>query len=169
MIKEIIDFCGPYSVKKMTKYESRNGYGWSCDLYENNVLVGTIEDRGNGGAPYLYIADKEALERLTQYATSKGFDFEPEGNFVAQINDYMDNIKRIKTQCKKKTLVIFKDDKEMDQYGVHTSYNVLNAEFNEDTKAKFLKLNPNVSVFINEELTLLDKPKVTKTNGKKIK
>lgn len=166
MIKEINDFMGDYTVAKLKKMPSRNGYAWSCDILENNVLIGSAMDQGNGGMVMVHIQDKNALERLEKYATSKGFDFEAAGSFLGQACDYADLVKKLTSTSKKKTLFVFKNDNQRNEHGVYESWSSINSPFTPELKEQILNKYPNqIECFLNEEFVAPAK----KVTAKKLK
>lgn len=46
-----------YTLSITAQMNTYNGVAWTGDLSRDGVVIGTVEDRGDGGAPLVFITD----------------------------------------------------------------------------------------------------------------
>lgn len=53
----------PYRMKTTAIMEHSRGIAWTADLLREGVKIGTVEQRGDGGADWVYITDRQDRTR----------------------------------------------------------------------------------------------------------
>lgn len=56
-----------YELKNIKKLNTSNGVAWTATIYKDGKRIGTAEDRGDGGAPYVWLIQSE-LEAFVEWA-----------------------------------------------------------------------------------------------------
>ena len=119
------------TVKKIRTWEGRDGYGASCDVYVEGVLVGNARDDGNGGGLWIYPnylkndqKAKELRAKAEAWVKTQPDIVTPWGTFpMEKLEDYVDNLINEELDCKEHKKIEKKFDKAIiygDKYEFHT-------------------------------------------------
>ena len=96
-----------YEVKNVKEHMdmSEETLCFSCSIYADGKRIATVQNRGFGGPHEYHPIDPEALKALEKYAAEwSEFDIEPLDDFVSQLVDDAAWAKKLRRDCKKKTL-----------------------------------------------------------------
>lgn len=92
-------------LKSVKTFESRNGYGFSANLYINNKKVGVVGDEGRGGETDISIIKKEDRETfyqiVQQYYQENPADSNASYDFVEELLGLSEMEKIFKNNLKK--------------------------------------------------------------------
>lgn len=70
-----------YTIQTTEMIQIHRGVAWCADLLRGGIKIGTIENRGDGGADHVYIEDKSARAEWYQFVADKFEDDEEEATF----------------------------------------------------------------------------------------
>lgn len=148
MIKEIVDFAGPYRLKNLKTMTTTDGIAWTASLYQDGRKIASVDEAGHGG-PIRVICSDSDLKALKTHAEQKtGKGFEPEGTFLAALADYTESVTRAKRANAKRPVFIFKD--ELDQYGVPTAYGQFKCPNTPQNLEAIRRARPDARLFQDE-------------------
>jgi hypothetical protein len=98
-----------YVVKGTVPKASTDGYFWTGKVYKNNKLVGSVENRGDGGPTNFYGFTKEAMDDLKDFAKGKN-KWDCAEILVSELADNYQLYKQIARKAKKSLLAVVKDN-----------------------------------------------------------
>jgi hypothetical protein len=87
---------------------------FTADILVDGKMIGSVENRGQGGCNFYHWTDKEAGDKLEKYAKEKytEFNFEQLDSLLSDIIANMESEKQYRRWCKKGSYYRLKGDKE---------------------------------------------------------
>lgn len=146
------------TLKGMSMTETGRGYAWSAKIHLNGKKVGTVENRGDGGCNFVH-AEIGVCQKLVEGAKAGGYiQTEADGEtpavfendevyleeFLTDLFDSMDMLKRVKRNIKTKTYFTKKGAEP-------GSVSVINMPFSPSLKARLLE-RQDIGFILNDLL-----------------
>ncbi|WP_427928319.1 hypothetical protein [Agrobacterium cavarae] len=76
-----------YTMHTTEMIELHRGIAWWADLLKDGIKIGSVENRGDGGADHVYIADKSDRAEWYQFVADKFEDDEEQATFDLQYQE----------------------------------------------------------------------------------
>ena len=135
-----------YSVKAIKTFEGHDGFGFSCNLYENNKKIATVLDDGRGGQVRFNFIDKFSEKELDDYCSTLPSVLVPSTRTKLTINNdkyiYVDELvnQTLTTKQAKKMLkeLTIQDGNRIVSFGYSPS--------NNDARLAVKKQYPNATI-----------------------